>query len=62
MEMTYRVNVYYLEYERTCVSKLINVKDIVISDRMISFVHENDSQSVFNKSVVIYYTIMEEAK
>lgn len=60
--MTYRVNVYYLEYERTCVSKLTNVKDIIISERMISFVHENDTQSVFNKSVVIYYTIMEEAK
>ena len=60
--MICRVNVYYLEYERTRVSKLTNVKDIVISDRMISFVHENDTQSVFNKSVVIYYTIMEEVK
>lgn len=60
--MTCRVYVYYLEYERTRVSKLTNVKDIVISDRIISFVHENDTQSVFNKSVVIYYTIMEEAK
>lgn len=58
--MTYKVNVYYLEYERTCVSKLINVKDIVISDSIISFIHENDTQSVFNKSVVINYTIMEE--
>ena len=60
--MTYKVNVYYLEYERTCVSKLINVKDIVISDRIISFIHENDTQSVFNKSAVINYTILEEAK
>lgn len=60
--MTYKVNVYYLEHERKCVSKLINVKDIIISDRIISFIHENDTQSVFNKSVVIYYTILEEAK
>lgn len=60
--MTYRVNVHYIEYERTCVSKLINVKDILISDYVISFIHENDTQSVFNKSVIIYYTIMEEVK
>lgn len=60
--MTYKINVYYLEYERTCVSKLINVKDVVISDRIISFIHENDTQSVFNTSAVINYTILEEAK
>ena len=39
----------------------ISYKDILISDYMISFIHENDTQSVFNKSVIIYYTIMEES-
>ena len=60
--MTYDVDIYYTDHERTCLSKLINVKDILISDHMISFVHDNGTQSVFNKSVVIQYTIMEEVK
>lgn len=60
--MTYAVDIYYICHEQACLSKLINVKDILKSDYTISFVHDNGTHSVFNKSVVIKYTIMEEEK